>query len=517
MKKVKTIDENTNKRYFASILTIPEHSKYLFIFVPCQYWNLYTCTSGTEDMKIKFKIEKVIILLGLTVLVPTLILSFFNHPAGDDIRFAIAINQFGFLGSFKFWHENWTIGMFSLFLMNIINPASFEWWIGYKIVPVIFILLFLFSLFHFIKTATRNIISVYEQWALVLSFVFIYLYNLPGPESGFYWVTYLALYQSGNILTLLLLAILIKNINNKEPKKIYYFSIASILLFLSQLNTTNTAFTFVTLVFFAILKMIYDKKISKYFLILLAIITASTLFFLLSPGLNVRVDGHPDMKRDIGPFVRLLYAVWFSIRMIVVFCIKRSPLLILFTIILLPVYNNILSEKNKMSSLHQIIINPFIAFVIMIASPMLYAIPSSWVGQGRPALWIQNISYFYFLLGWMYLLLCITDYVRKKYIIPEYNLNWLRWLCVIFVIGSVALPNNIRATTGDILLGRAARFDSLLVKRSLDLKECAMDTCFVDSLYKKDNPASLYLEGQWAGNYGAYSRFFNKKKIMIKK
>ena len=64
------------------------------------------------------------ILIPVFIIIPFVVISFYNHPALDDWWYAETYKQNGFWGAQQYWYNHYTARFFSNFIMTI-APLSF--------------------------------------------------------------------------------------------------------------------------------------------------------------------------------------------------------------------------------------------------------------------------------------------------------------------------------------------------------------------------------------------------------
>ena len=143
--------------------------------------------------------------LFLLCLAPFFILSFFNHPAYDDFAEAVRTASHGYWGAQKDLYVNWTGRYFSSFLLTLANPLTYDWANGVRVTPVLFLLGIWGGVYALFRWLTIGLDSrKYSGW-FAGAILLVYLSVMPNVFQGFYWFTGAVVYQTGNLLLLLLL------------------------------------------------------------------------------------------------------------------------------------------------------------------------------------------------------------------------------------------------------------------------------------------------------------------------
>ena len=117
-----------------------------------------------------------------------------------------------------------------------------------------------------------------------------------------------------------------------------------------------------------------------------------------------------------------------------------------------------------------------------------------------------------------YFMLSLAKFYINKSLFPVKSFNIIRIMALVFVIGLMFGPNNIRAAVGDIYYGRAKDFNNQLNRRYEFIRNSKNDTVFISPL--KNIPTVLYVDDITTDPYDwrnqVYAIFFGKKAIVIK-
>ncbi len=133
------------------------------------------------------------------MILPFLILCFYNQPTPEDFVFGNETNKLGFLKAQEFFYNNWSGRFFSYAVLSL-NSLIFTFTEGYKITTILFMLLFI-SIFVLLFSAFfKREINFSEILILSLSVLFLYFYKAPSISEGFYWLTSTVIYHLGFIL-----------------------------------------------------------------------------------------------------------------------------------------------------------------------------------------------------------------------------------------------------------------------------------------------------------------------------
>ena len=139
------------------------------------------------------------------VLVPILWLAYYNHPTGDDFWFVWMMKQYGYPQVVQQWSQTinarFTANSFMSFSTLVYGSV-----IGYKLFPVVLVVLLPISLFTALRSVLPPLFSQRQLAAVVVLFTCCYYQNMPGIYEGLYWMSGTVNYQLSLICFLFLSA-----------------------------------------------------------------------------------------------------------------------------------------------------------------------------------------------------------------------------------------------------------------------------------------------------------------------
>ncbi|MDQ3019424.1 MAG: DUF6056 family protein [Bacteroidota bacterium] len=449
----------------------------------------------------------------ILMILPLLILYFFNHPTTEDFYFTETARELGFIDAQRFFLKFWG-GRFTYFALISINPLLFKSIAGYNVLLFLIMISFFLILFLFIYQLTKNSLTFKEKLLFSLSVFFLYLYSMPSISQGFYCLGFSYVYHLGILLILVFFISYIQlSIAVKLSQKIFYSAICCLTAIAAAGCNELSAAIFLMTLLLLLLKSIIDKKIN-YSLLFFVVITSITVYIAFTaPGNSNRMEEYPDSHRFLfsiynsGTFLLHQLIVWTF----------NSPLLA-FTFLLIPIFIKII-EKSKTFT-DRFSINPFNSIIILLAFVYSGIFIMMWSVGIPPYLRILNVLYFLFLLGWFYNMIVLFRYLDRKFNIsnlkyPKY-LNAIAYIIIIFFL---IKENNITTAYSDLLSGAAKKFSNIMDERYNYILTDNSDTCKIDSIdyvpktfFFMDinyEPKSVYNKG--------YSQYFNKKSVILKK
>ncbi|WP_092677445.1 DUF6056 family protein [Hymenobacter arizonensis] len=138
--------------------------------------------------------------LGLLLaLAPFFLLTAYNQPFFDDFRNAYWTRAHGTWGVQAWLFETWTGRFTSTFFMTVLNPVTYGWLGGVKLVAAVLIVVQWASIGHFLRALFHTALRVAFSWqdafwcaALLLA---LFCNAAPAPFSFLYWFCGAVAYQ----------------------------------------------------------------------------------------------------------------------------------------------------------------------------------------------------------------------------------------------------------------------------------------------------------------------------------
>ncbi len=457
----------------------------------------------------------IILLFLFFSILPFLILSIYVNPCWDDFDYSETAFQNGFFKAQYIWYITWSGRYFSTAVLSSVNPLIFRSILGYKILTLIFILLFIFSIYFLISEISKNYISKKHKLICALAFCYFFVLGMPNVGLGLFWLPSSVIYQFANILIAILIILLIKFLNNKERTS--YKLIISICFFIFAIEGSNEVSMLTTTVFFVsvfIVITINQKKINKHLLLFAVVSIISFCLMYFAPGNEYRLSTNPESHQ-------LFFSIKNSFIDLFQFILGRiyNLQLLIFTLLFISFYSkNIVGKKSVDITL---VLNPIYSIILFLSILFSGMFVSYWsLGISTPSRTL-NVIYFLFLLGWFINIILILNYlyIKKKFefkYLPKYAFIIL---CFAVFISFVKEPNSIKLAFKDIISGDASKFDSQLKDRYRNIYSNNSDTCKIDSI--KNIPKTFFYYDIGPDPNGKYNRlqsqFFNQKFIIRSK
>lgn len=430
--------------------------------------------------------KKLILTALLILLIPYLLLSFYCHPAADDIEYAASSLYKGYWFSYIRDYHVWN-GRYASNLLIFFSPLVWGSVEIYQLIPLLLFILTYTSLVFFISTVTdRKIIGI-DLHIISIICLLLYTYNAPSLVEGFYWYTGAVTYQVANACMLFYFALLYK-LNEQNyflNKRIHLFVMCLLVIITCGFNEVAMLIMLAFhLVYFVL--QILNKKTNPILFFILAFVIVSALVMITAPGNAGRAAFFPEKHR-------LFYSLYMTALQIVRFMLNwiiQVPFIvasILFIPLSLRLANVSALFKNNFN------IHP--AFIVLSLPGIIFlcVFPAYWnmgmLGQHRTL----NVAYFFFIPIWFMNLHLAANYISKKGY--SYNeANQKRKVIVLFLFCIGLFTNNGYTVTSDLVNGNAMKFNKEMYNRYAVIKAAAdlkADEVVVENL--SVDPKSLHI------------------------
>ena len=221
-------------------------------------------------------------------LIPFLSLSRYVQPQYDDYSVWLVFQKFNFFEAQKVWYTTWTGRYTEHLMMSLFHPIIYGQNELISIVAIAAILIFPFSIFYALKRILPEHTSLSRVLPIFSCLLLIYYWQLPSPAEAFYWIPSIFAYQFGIIFMCFFFGILWNSSGEySKREKIILIVLAffipgtceiALLLFLSGLGCT------------ILLKLVNERKLDRFLLMLGVIGISLSLFSVMSPGNTARTS-----------------------------------------------------------------------------------------------------------------------------------------------------------------------------------------------------------------------------------
>ena len=456
------------------------------------------------------KTEFLIAGISILVILPFLVLHYFNQPTPEDFFYPGIVKEAGFLDAQYYFYKFWG-GRISYYALTSYNPLYFNSIQGYNISAFLIFILFFYVLYLFISEFTKSILNQSERLLLFLSISFLYLYSMPSVGQGFYWLGSVLNYHLP-VIIIMLFFISYNRINIYESisRKTFYTSICVVsAISVAGFNELSAMVFSMSLILLFLKEYFIEKKINRYLLYISVLNLFADYIAFSGPGNKHRSDLYINSQE-------FYYSAYSSVEFIfqqLINWIFYTPILAV-TFLLIPVFFKIIkSEKQSLIfSLHPV--SPIALLLLFLFSGTFIMLWSNGiVPYGR----VLNYIFFLFLTGWFYIVIVLLSYFNRKYKFADYKFpGYIYAVTFLIILALLVKDNNIKTAYSDLITGKAQKFHNDLEKRYSKIQNEISDSCIVDGL--EEVPESLFFMDidyvpTTVYNKG-YQMYFKKKSIV---
>src|SRR5690606_5997618 len=106
---------------------------------------------------------RLIILIFFVLLFPFLAVSFFVFPTTDDYCHTLAVKEMGYWGYQVHYWKTWS-GRYIGTLISATQPLAYNSYLGYKLAPVILILIYVHAMLQFAGALTAGKLPKWQTY-----------------------------------------------------------------------------------------------------------------------------------------------------------------------------------------------------------------------------------------------------------------------------------------------------------------------------------------------------------------
>jgi hypothetical protein len=420
----------------------------------------------------------------LVCLLPFLVVSFFAHPFYDDYCMAARTLKYGLWGALKHAYFN-TDGRYFTNALLRLHPLGYGSTLGYKLGGVLVILLLFAAVYILAGALFKAETSRVERLIAAAFFTALYSNQMPELTEGYYWMTGAVVYMVGVAMMVFFFVSVAKLFESRGTKRALLVAL-SLILIAAVVGSNETQMAIFFLLLLVITVKTFVKRDAWLWLSFLLTATACAIFVLTAPGNALRSAHFPNRHR-------LFYSLALSSVQEVYFLLKwfSNPALIMGTILFIPLAYR-LSERSELVRNH-FNLHPLMALLMLVGVVFMGFFPPYWsmgqLGQHRTA----NLVFFLFLLGWFLNLAVWVGYLRVRRALTVAPLpRYVYVICLLLIPLSLLTTNNNREALGDLVSGRAYRYDVQRRERNSRIEQCLRTNespCVISRL--TDLPASI--------------------------
>jgi hypothetical protein len=405
------------------------------------------------------------------------------------------VNKDGLIGHLWNHYFEWS-GRYSGNAIYALYPQVFGLFEGYHLIPIILIVSLGIAVVFLISTMMQSTPVKLTATIASMAFISVYMLGMSRIATGFYWMAGAFTYQTGNILFLVLIALLIR-LYDQQSMSLPYRTTLSLLLPVSViamgLNETIMLATMGLLVLASSLVYRSGKIKLKSWLILLGIASICFCIVYFAPGNAVR-SSHFPLRTDVQ---HAILGSWnYGLQ------ILRSWLsepVFISSIFLVPFFvARLYSETGR--EFYITFKQPIFLFILMLLVPFMFSFPAWWAMGVVPPLRAVNTIYFLFLLSSYAAIAALTLYVIQNRLGSKWALSSTARGIVVSAASLIfiyfLLENDKFVAAVDDLKKNARTYDQYLIERYKIVKESLDNEMLAVTVprYEYSYPHSIYFD-----------------------
>ncbi len=484
-------------------------------------------------------------LWGIVMILPLLVLSFFNVMSADDyavgkgLRVIDKTPEIGdaFVYAWehvKTFHFNWR-GCYTINFLDCFNPGFFGEQYAF-LTPIVMLVILLASTYCFIRAIMKHFLqadrrSIFVVWVI---FCFLQLQTMPAMVETIFWYSGGTCYTVAQGVFFLFFAILFsgEDCENKSKKIVYGIGVCVLAFLVGGCQYTIVLEALIWFVFYMLYQFIFEKKIPN-----LSVKVAGFLTLFTGAMLNLTAPGNLVRRRNSGNGMGALEAIIQSF----MWAIRRitewmSPMFFAVILLAILVIWNIQSRSEKKNRYPYPILMLLFSFCVVAScfTASLYGVGGASAGR------IQNqVQGFFYLIVFFDIFYVVgfiqrkaresevglyADLIKVAEILSKYRLvfQWLvlALVCLIWIgTGDKNTFNSISATRS-LLNGEAVQYyaenkSRLKLYQNSDLQMVEIEAfsvkpklLYFDDLVGNEEDINYWINESIAAYYG-------KEKVLL--
>ncbi len=326
---------------------------------------------------------------------------------------------------------------------------------------------------------------------------------MPILVQGIYWMPGAITYQLANILLLHFFVNIINDNKNINRWK-YYILNAIFIIAICGSNETSMVVVFVGLIFFLFYKFIINKIISKKLMFFISIVIVCSTIVLVAPGNFIRNNSFNEV--DLMLLVNIILQSFYEgIQLFISWWLSWEIFILSFLFIVIK-NQSIIKIPQIRETRWLVVVFVIISLFLMIAASVSLSL---WYG-GELLPRALNVSYWIFLIGWIFLLSNLNEFISINL---KANISRNVITATSFIILSVFIisKNNYNLTISDILSSKVFTYRKEMNNRQSIIEKSSKSRISTPSLSAYPNSV-FYLEPSYNGE-----DYFNKKMAVFYK
>ena len=431
-----------------------------------------------------------VILLFLLAYLPLVLLSFHNHPsAADDYCFADTAMRYGFWQGQKYYYDGWTGRYFSNMLVHG-SPLVIGWYDGYRFIPAVIATALVASIHALVNEMLRSEPMKNRLLATGLVF-FMIVMALQSTVEAFFWTAAIATYTVPTILTIYLLAVIIRWYRLPNGLLKGLTTIWAGFLVFATIGSGETNLILLLLLLFTIVgyRLVFLRRFDPLLIWLVVVALVSAWLLFRAPGNAVRMGSNQAKAGELVKSVGLSF-VWLARSMGE--WLLKTPI-IPFSLLFIPIARRLVRHG---SPVRELFLLPAGLLTVVYLGLLAGTIFPSYYGLGiAPFARTMNILFVFFVLGWFYVLTVWVGWLERRGRSLTLVQKWPApvWLFTsVWLLGSLIVSTSIKQMGTDLLTGNASTYDREMTERhqqlltSADTVRLRPITVYPPSLFVED-------------------------------
>lgn len=285
-------------------------------------------TSKEYLLKIKdFLYNYIIVLTSLGLILPFLVLSFFNHPSQDDYCQVDIIRRIGYWEYQAWIREHWGGRFTSYALSSLVKVVENNLYV-YKLFPIALFFLSFWVIYFFVNQVCRGS----RHFCLKVTFLVLLLYiiGLDDVAESFYWMSSAFTYQIGNIIAIFLAGVILIITTRKS----YFYSFLGVVSSILLIGTNEVSMVLADFSLFVVViySFAVNKKVNYQILLILCVALIASYIVISAEGNYLRSDHysgrHVFGKSILKSLLQAVYSLclWSGLSILTVLIIYRESL-----------------------------------------------------------------------------------------------------------------------------------------------------------------------------------------------
>ncbi len=456
-------------------------------------------------------ITAIALLLFLLAYVPLLWLSAHNHPsAADDYCFADTSVRYGFWQAQVYYYNGWTGRYFSNMLVHA-NPLVWNWYNGFRFIPTLAVTALVAACYALIDTLFPDR-STRVRLSITGLLFFTLIVGMQGVAETFFWTAAVASYTVPTILTIYLLAVLLRWYQLPPGSFRNLTSLWAGVLVFAIVGSSETSLVLVLILLGTAFgcQLLFRRRFDGFLLGLVVVGLVSAWLVFRAPGNAIRLGANTDEGNviiSLKTTVQTLGLAGFN-------WLWRSPLLPL-SVCWWPLATALSRPGSRVAGLFRF--PPLLMGAGVLLTILLLVFPSVY-GLGLAPVRVMNLAWVVFVFGWFYTLTTAAGWwYRRNGDQPNRAAPvWATGLVAVWLVATAFLSPVLHQMYYDLISGHAATYDREMTLRHNQLQQPA-DTLRLQpiSVY----PPSLFLEDIKADKQHWWNRcqagYYNHKAVIL--